>query len=198
MDKSHYFNTFGYLKADTFDRSYYPKHGMYLNASYDVYIASSDFKNDFRPFSQLNLDYRVVGSFFKDKLTLDFNASGGVTLRNSLFAFDYFGGGYGENYINNFIPLYGYDFAAVYGDSYAKLGLDLRYEVLKKSHLLIGANSGRFNDALFQGESILEDIDFGFAVGVGVQTIIGPIDLKYGFSPVTGKSQWYFDLGFWF
>ncbi|MGB0836972.1 MAG: patatin-like phospholipase family protein [Flavobacteriaceae bacterium] len=198
MDKSHYFNTFGYLKADTFDRSYYPKHGMYLNASYDVYIASSDFNNDFKPFSQLKFDYRVVGSFLKDKLTLDFSAGGGVTLRNSLFAFDYFGGGYGENYINNFIPLYGYDFAAVYGDSYAKLGLDVRYEVLKKSHLLIGANAGRFSDSLFQGQTPFEDIDFGFAAGVGLQSIIGPIDLKYGFSPVTGRSQWYFDLGFWF
>lgn len=198
LDKSHYFNTFGYLKADTFDRAMYPKHGMFLDAEYLVYLASSDFNNNFSPFSQLNFKYSVVGSVLNDKLSAQLFLEAGASLGEATLPLDYFMGGYGENYINNFVNLYGYDFADLYGDSYSKVALDLRYELFKNNNLIYSVNIAQIGEKIYQNENFFEDLDYGMAIGYGLATIIGPIDLKYGWSPRTKRNQWYFDLGFWF
>ncbi|MDA8595836.1 patatin-like phospholipase family protein [Flavobacteriaceae bacterium] len=198
LDKSHYFNTFGYLKADTFDRPAYPKHGMFLDAEYLVYLTSSDYNDNFAPFSQMNFKYSIVGSTLNDKLSAQLFLEGGVSLGDATLPLDYFMGGYGENYINNFVTLYGYDFADLYGDSFAKAALDLRYEIFKNNNLIYSFNVAQIGEKIFQSENIFEDLDYGMAVGYGLSTFIGPIDLKYGWSPKNKSNQWYFDLGFWF
>jgi len=198
LDKSHYFNTFGYLKADTFDRPSYPKHGMFLDAEYLIYLTSSDYNGSFSPFSQMNFKYSVVGTTLNDKLSGQLFLEGGVSLGDATLPLDYFMGGYGENYINNFVTLYGYDFADLYGDSFAKVAVDLRYELFKNNNLIYTFNVAKIGEKVFQSDNFFEDFDYGMAVGYGLSTIIGPIDLKYGWSPRTKRNQWYFDLGFWF
>ena len=58
---------------------------------------------------------------------------------------------------------------------------------------------------VFVGDNIFEDGKWftapdysGYALGYGLETFVGPIELKYTWSPETKKSIWFFNLGFWF
>ena len=196
VDNSHYFNAFTYLKSDTFDKTMYPKHGSLLDVEFRYYISSSDYYDDFNSFTQLTGNYSAVSSAFDDKLSLQFDVSMGLSTRANSFRF--FLGGYGQNYINNFRTLYGYEFGELFGEDFAKVAVELRYEFIPKNHLNLAFNAAQVGNDIFKSGNFLNKIDYGMAVGYGLETFIGPIDLKYGYSPVTKSSQWYFDLGFWF
>ncbi|MCJ7756727.1 MAG: hypothetical protein MUP24_01165, partial [Gillisia sp.] len=38
----------------------------------------------------------------------------------------------------------------------------------------------------------------GYALGYSLETLIGPVEVKYSYSPEVKKSLWFFSLGFWF
>ena len=56
------------------------------------------------------------------------------------------------------------------------------------------------------GDDIFSDIDewfsipeySGYALGYAFETFLGPVEAKYSWSPETGKSKWFFNIGFWF
>jgi NTE family protein len=196
VDNSHYFNAFTYLKSDTFDKAMYPKQGSLLDVEFRYYISSSDYYNDFNSFSQLTGNYSAVSSVFQDKLSLQFDISMGLS--TSANSFNFFLGGYGQNYINNFRTLYGYEFGELFGEDFAKVAAEIRYEFIPKNYLNFGFNAAQVGEDIFKASNFLDKIDYGMAVGYGLETFIGPVDLKYGYSPVTKSSQWYFNLGFWF
>lgn len=198
FDKSNYFNLFGYLKLDTYDKAYFPKNGLFLDANALFYISSSDYGNNFSPFSQLNADFGVAITAF-NKLTFQFFSQAGVTIGdNDNKALKYSVGGYGENFINNFIEFYGYDFAEIEGDGYLKSGLTVRYEFVKKNYFSLTANYARVSDDLFNDGMIFEDTMSGYMVGYGLETFLGPVEINYTWSPDHKESYWYFNVGFWF
>jgi NTE family protein len=141
-------------------------------------------------------NYSAVSSVFQDKLSLQFDISMGLS--TSANSFNFFLGGYGQNYINNFRTLYGYEFGELFGEDFAKVAAEIRYEFIPKNYLNFGFNAAQVGEDIFKASNFLDKIDYGMAVGYGLETFIGPVDLKYGYSPVTKSSQWYFNLGFWF
>ena len=46
-------------------------------------------------------------------------------------------GGYGNSFINNFIPFFGYDFLSLTGNSFVKGSLVLDYELIKANPKII-------------------------------------------------------------
>lgn len=198
LDKSNYFNLFGYLKLDTYDKAYFPKEGLFLDAGAIFYISSSDYHNNFEPFSQLNANFGVAVTAF-NKLTFHFFSKAGLTLgENSNKALKYNVGGYGENLINNFIPFYGCDFAELEGDGYLISGLTTRYEFAKKNYISLTANYARVSGDLFNNGQLFEDTKSGYMAGYGLETFLGPIEVNYSWSPDHKENYWYFNVGFWF
>ena len=45
---------------------------------------------------------------------------------------------------------------------------------------------------------IFEDTKTGYAIGYGLNSPIGPIEVKYSWSPDTDQNFWFFNVGFWF
>ena len=198
FDKSHYLNFVGKIMLDTYDSSVFPKKGFFFDADYFLYAYSSDFNDNFDPFSQL-FGRLGIAHTFVDKLTLHLISEAGVTIgSNDNEILDYHLGGYNENYINTFVPFYGYGFADLNDSAFLRTALTVRYEIFRKNYLSLSGNFARVNDDLWNGGSIFEDTSSGYAFGYGVKTIIGPIELLYSWSPDTKNSFWYVNVGFWF
>jgi len=198
FDKSDYINAFAKFILDTYDDRDFTKKGLFLDANYKLYLLSSDFNNDFTPFSQLYGKLGYAHTFF-NRLTVHYTAEAGITLGdNNNGVFDYLLGGNNENFVNNFVPFYGYDVADLSEDAFIKSALTFRYELLEKNYVSFTGNFARVNSDLFNDGAIFDDTKSGYAIGYGLDSFIGPVEIKYTWSPDTKQNFWLFNLGFWF
>ncbi|WGD36011.1 patatin-like phospholipase family protein [Olleya sp. YS] len=199
FENSNYLSLFGALKFDTYDSKYFPTEGIYFSAEGNYYLYSSDFSSTFSPFTILKAD---LGYAFKinDKLSLNLTSDGGFKINPKANRFlDFVLGGYGNNFINNFKPFYGYDFLSIAADSYIKGGINLDYQFFPKNHIMLSANYANVEDRLYDTGNWFSLPDYsGYAIGYSFQSFLGPIEAKYTFSPETKQSYWFFNLGYWF
>ncbi|WP_456379564.1 patatin-like phospholipase family protein [Lutibacter sp.] len=198
FDKSGYLNLIGYLKIDTYDKKYFQKEGFYLNVDFRWYLSSSNYSGTFNSFSQLKGKIGLAHTFF-NKLTTHFISEAGITIgENSNRVLDYNVGGYGENYINNFIPFYGYDFAELSANSFLRSTLTMRYEFLPKNYFSATANYSRVEKDLFNEGKVFDNTKSGYMVGYGLDTFLGPLEINYSWSPDHKNRYWHFNVGYWF
>ncbi|MEX1382842.1 MAG: patatin, partial [Lutibacter sp.] len=187
-----------YLKIDTYDKKYFQKYGVFLDTEFRWFLNSSDYNNNFNSFSQLKGKFGLAYTFF-DKLTTHFNSEAGITIgENNNRALDYNVGGYGENFINSFIPFFGYDLAELSANAFLKSGLTLRFEFLPKNYFSATANYTRVEPDLFNEGKIFENTKSGYMVGYGIDTFLGPIEINYSWSPDHSEKYWHFNVGYWF
>jgi NTE family protein len=199
IDRSNYVSAFGYVKYDSFDNKYFPKKGWFFSGDIQSYLLSSNYTNEFNPFSIAKADFGIATTILK-KITLKFQADAGFSFGNqSVPFFNFVLGGYGYNTLNNFKHFYGYDFLSLAANSYLKTSLAVDYEFYKKNHFNFSANFANLEDNLFESVDWISIPKYsGYAVGYGLETIIGPIEIKYSWSPETGKGYTWFGIGFWF
>lgn len=199
IDKSNYFSVFGYLKYDSFDKKYFPRSGLYFSSDIQTYLASSDFNNNFKPFSMAKAEISFVKSVFR-RGTVKIDADAGFNIgSDSVQFFDFILGGYGYSKINNFNYFYGYDFLSIAGNSYIKTAITLDYELFRKNHVNLSANFANLGDDIFSTVDWISMPKYsGYAVGYGLETIIGPIEIKQSWSPEVSKSFTWFSIGFLF
>lgn len=199
LEDSNYLSTFGYLKYDSFDNKHFPKKGWYFTGDIQSYLYSSNHTQEFTPFSIAKADIGLAQTFYRTT-TLKIQTEAGFKLgESSVRFFDFIIGGYGFNPINNIKSFYGYDFLSITGDSYIKTSAALDYEIYKKHHLNLSANFASVKDGLFQdSEWISRPTYIGYALGYGLETIVGPIEFKYSWSPELNKGFVWFNVGFWF
>ena len=199
FENTGYFGLFGNLKFDSYSHPYFPKNGFYFNGNFHLYIDASNFNQDFEEFSIAKADIGYAFSF-TDKIALKTETSGGFKIGdNSTRALGFAIGGYGNNFINNFSSFYGYDYLELFGDSFVKATFTLDFEIFKKHHILVAANYANIEDGIFESGEWLTAPDYsGYAFGYSLETFLGPLEGKYSYSPETGESYWFFNLGFWF
>ena len=198
FEKSDYLNGIAYIKIDTYDKEYFQKRGVFLDAEFRWYLASSDYNNNFEPFSQFKGKIGLAHTFFNN-LTFHFISEAGVTLGESEnIVLQYGVGGYGENFINNLVPFYGYDLGEFNDKSFLRSGLTARYEFLPKNYFSATANYARIEEDVFNKGNLFDNTKSGYMVGYGMDTFIGPIEINYAWSPDHSKKYWYFNVGYWF
>jgi len=199
FENSDYISFLGYIKYDSFDNKYFPKTGWYLTSDFQYFPYSTNYSKQFNNFSIVKGDVGFAKTFFK-KIALNVLTEAGFAIgEKSVPYFDFVLGGYGYNTINNFRHFYGYDFLSLAGDSYIKSTFTVDYEFLKKNHINLSANYANIEDNLFESTKWISAPQYsGYAFGYGLETIIGPIELKYTWSPETGKGLVWFNIGFWF
>ncbi len=198
FDNSNYVNAFGYLKLDTYNKKSFPTKGYFADLNFKWYMYSSDYNENFTSFLQSKGTLSFATTFF-DKLTFQMTNEAGITLNEKdSDVFDFYLGGYNENYINTFVSFYGYDFAELSDVSFVKSGFTLRYAFAKNHYASLMANYGRLDNNVFKNIDLFKDIKSGYAIGYSYDTFIGPIELKYSWSPDNNTNYWLFNLGFWF
>lgn len=199
FENTDYASVFANLKLDTYDNKYFPKRGIYFNSDLHMYLFASNFNEDFENFSIAKADLGYAFST-SDKLAFNLQTSGGFKLGDkSTQTLDFALGGYGNNLINNFIPFIGYDFISLTGNSYVKASIVADYEVFKKNHITLEANWANIDDDIFESGEWFALPDYrGYGLGYAVETLVGPIQVKYSYSPEQKESIWFFNVGFWF
>jgi len=199
FDNSNYINFSSYLKLDTYDNKSFPTKGFLADVGGKFYAWSSDHSNNFKSFMQLGGRVGFATTFW-DKLTFQYTNDAGFSFNNPTSeVFDFYVGGYNQNYINTFVPMYGYEFAQVSDKSFLRSEFLLRYKVASKNYISFIANYARVDPNVFgDGKDLFEDVLSGYAVGYSLDTLLGPIEIKYSWSPENSEKYWLFNLGFWF
>ena len=198
IDNSNYYSGFGYLKLDTYDAKYFVTKGYYADLNFKWYMNSSSDINNFTSFSQITGTFGFATTI-ADEVTFKMTSSAGSTIGPpDSDVFDFYLGGYNQNYINTFVPLYGYDFAELSDNSFFKSEFKLSYPFLEKHHASFIANYARLDHNVFKDIEVFKDIRSGYAVGYSYNSLVGPLELKYSWSPDTNQNYWLFNLGFWF
>jgi NTE family protein len=199
IEDSNYLSSFGFLKYDSFDNKYFPKKGWYFSGDVQTFWASTDYNKDFARHTIFKGDAGIVKTFLK-KINLKMQSEAGFALGNNpndIFNFSL--GGYGFVNLNNIRPFYGYDFLELYGDSYIKASFTFDYEIWKKSHVNATVNFTNIGNNIFDDDTWISKPQYsGYALGYGMQTLIGPIEIKQSWSPETGDTYTWFSVGFWF
>ncbi|MAW95811.1 MULTISPECIES: patatin-like phospholipase family protein [unclassified Leeuwenhoekiella] len=199
FDNSHYFSAYGNLLLDTFDNKYFPTSGWYFNGDFNLYLFSSDYNNNFEEFSLGSAQLKYAASL-SSRVAMVFGVEGGFKIGGtSVNTLDYVLGGWGNDFINNIVSFYGYDYVSLTGDGLVKSEITFDYNFYKKHHLNVGANIANIENDLFTtGNWLSAPNNTGYFLGYGLETLVGPLQTKLSYSPEIDKVFWNFSLGFWF
>lgn len=199
FEKSDFISAYGQLKLDSFTDKYFPKRGFLVDCDFHLYLSSSDFNNNFSEFSIAKGNFAFAFGI-ANRLHAKVGTSGGFKIGNdNTQSLDFALGGYGNNFINNYIPFYGYDFLAIPGNSFVKAYTDIDFELFNKHHLIASINVANVGNDIFEGGEWITTPNFsGYALGYSIDTFLGPIEAKWTFSGETKQSIWVFNVGFWF
>jgi len=197
IDKSDYTSVFARLNFDSMDDKFFPRKGWSFSGDIHSYLFSSNYTKEFAPFSIAKANFGIAIPLFKS-VTAKIQTEAGFSIGNkSVSFFNFILGGFGYNVENNFSHFYGYDFLSLGGNSYIKSTLALDCEIFKNNHINFTANYANI------GNDIFETVDWisipkisGYAIGYGLETVIGPIEIKRSWSPDTNKSYTWFSVGF--
>lgn len=199
ITKSMYGSVFGYLKYDSYDNKYFPKKGWYFSGNPQFFMFSSEGDEIFAPSFIISSEAGIARTIFKNA-TLKLQAESGMTIGDkSMPYFDFILGGYGFIKTNNFKYFYGYDFLSISGNSYLESTITFDYEIFKKNHLNFSANYANIGDNIYNSLDWISLPKFsGYALGYGLETVVGPVEIKYSMSPETSDSYLWFSVGFIF
>ena len=199
IEDREFYSLFGSLKIDSIDNKFFPTSGFLFEGWGKFYFGSSSFRDDF---NELSVFKSQISKAFKitDKLAMSVSTEGGFKIGNNDTKALLFGlGGYGLNYFNNYSTLYGYDYFSLSGNSYVKMASTLDYEFLNNHHLNFSANFANIGDNIFLNSEWIEPPMYaGYSIGYGLETIFGPIELKYNWSENPNESGFYINVGYWF
>lgn len=199
IEDSNYLNAFGTFVFDNLDNSYFPSKGGYTNISVVSYLYSTDYSHDFERFTILQAQFKKAKRIHP-KLTLVGDIQGGFALGpKSVRYFNFVLGGYGFAPVNNLKPFYGYDYFEIHGDSYLQGSATLNYEVFRRHYLNLTYNVAQLGDDLFDTTDWFRKPQYsGFGLGYSMETIIGPVEAKYAWSPERSQGFWWFTVGYKF
>jgi NTE family protein len=199
FENTNYFSAYGYVNFDTLDDKFFPSSGWYFSADFHNYLFADGLNADFKPFSIAKAKAGYAYSF-SDYLSMYVTSEGGLKIgHKETRSLDFFLGGYGFTPTNNLIGLYGYDALDLRGDSYLKSNVDMDLLFARNNHFILSGSMANIGDGLWEQGKWLKGIrHYGFALGYGLETFLGPIEVKYAFSPDLGEDIWYVSAGFWF
>jgi len=199
IEDREFYSLFGSLKIDSIDNKFFPTSGFLFEGRAKFYFGSPNFRDDFNELSVFRLQ---ISKAFKiaDKLAMSISTEGGFKIGNNDTKALLFGlGGYGSNYFNNYSTFYGYDYFSLNGNSYVKMDSTLDYEFTKNHHFNFSANFANIGEDIFLSTEWIESPAYrGYSVGYGLETIFGPIEVKYNWSKDSNESGFYVNVGYWF
>ena len=199
FENTDYYSTYGYLVYDTFDSKFFPNKGVFFEGDFHLYLLAEGQNEDFDQFSIAKAKASYATSFL-DKFSTVISTEGGFKIGNDATrSLDFFVGGYGYQPINNIIPFYGVEALSLRGDTYLKSTLTVDYEFVKKNHINLSANIANVGDDLFENGGWIDGVDYsGYAIGYGLETFLGPVQVKYSYSPELNSYEWFVSAGFRF
>ncbi|TRZ46436.1 patatin [Robertkochia solimangrovi] len=197
---SNYLGPYAFIKFDSLDDKYFPTRGFFFDADWNTYMFGTDYKpRDIMGYSVAKLKMGFALPVYH-RLSMNLFMEGGFTLGDAeIGSLDFILGGYGNDLPVNMSPFVGYEYLSFGGDSYVKTSLNLDWEFIPKSHINFMANFANADDNIFEGGEWFKVPDYtGYACGYSFESFVGPVELKYNWSPEGNNSFWSVNVGFWF
>jgi len=199
FEDSHYVSVYGQMKYDTYDNKFYPSSGFFFDGDFHWYLLGEGANKTFEPFS---IAKAQIGFAFEpiNKISILLSTEGGFKIGDRTTpSLDFFVGGYGFKPLNNIIELYGYEPLSLRGDTFLKALINVDYEFIKDNHIIASGNIANVGDQLFDTGEWIDSIDYtGYALGYGLETFFGPVEVKYSYSPELKSDEWLVNIGFRF
>jgi NTE family protein len=196
IPKSSGFGLFSNIVIDTYDRNLYPTKGLFINMNGEYVFGELDktafdfttsyWKFLFNYHQYFPISKRLVYSHF---------TTGAFSLADNLFLSErHFLGGE-LNYKNYIFPLTGYQFMEIMGHNIAATGMAIRYEPWNGKFIFLQGNAGIAEDNL---EDFIQpsEIYYGGSFGLGIKTIIGPIEYKISTNSYNHKVAHWIKIGY--
>ncbi len=163
---------FGFLTADTYDRSVFPTRGVNLYIEARGYYGTTNYDEDDDNYHHFKRYYGRTRNIVpvRDKWSFLINGySGGVVGDKVPDEFEFFMGGqhYGET---RFIPMLGLDWMHQNGKSALSFDLGLRYEIFKNIFLTGRAGAGKVCGDYTHLLNSTDDYLVGYGVSAGART----------------------------
>ncbi len=199
FENTNYYNALGYLVFDSLNDTYFPTKGFIFQGDFKLYLFAQGRNEDFESFSiaksRFGYAHKIV-----DNLSFFINSEGGFKIGgNDTSSFDFFLGGYGFKQVNNILPFYGYEALSLRGDTYLKTSLSVDWEFARKNYLSVFGNIANIGDDLFSTKQWIDGVDYsGYGLGYGLETPLGPLEVKYTYSPERDTTEWHIAAGFKF
>lgn len=199
IETSNLISNYGYLEFDSMDHSFYPTKGFYFRGDLNIYWASIATDKTISSFS-IAKGQTAYTQKITDRLSVKIDSELGFRIGNEeMTGLNFFLGGYGNYAINNFRPFYGYDFLSLAGDSYIKSGIEVFYNFYGSNYFIASANFANIDNSILTTGKWFSEPDFtGYALGYGLDTFLGPMDIKASYSPEVKELIWYVSLGYRF
>lgn len=199
FESTNYYSSYGFLKYDTYDNSFFPTEGAYFSGDFHWYLFAQGQNKNFSPFS---IAKAKIGYAFSlsDKFSVHMTTEGGFKVGGkNTSTLDFALGGYGFKEMNNIIPFLGYDAISLRGNTYLKSYISLDYQIFKKNHINIAVNIANVGNDLFERGKWIDRVNYtGYSMGYGLETLLGPMELKYSYSPEVDDFVLYASLGYRF
>ncbi|MBL4747159.1 MAG: patatin-like phospholipase family protein [Flavobacteriaceae bacterium] len=209
FDDNFYVNAYSYISYDTYDREYFVKNGWQFDARFVWHTYSTGHTSDFNLYENEASDTfiptsKIYGKWaythtFNEKFTLQISTGGGVSLgADTRQPLNFFLGGYGDNYLSQFTPFYGYEIGELSANSYLVSTAKIQVEIFKDHYVSFAKNIANINHDLYKGTEVFKVTNDGYALGYGLNSFLGPIEFHYSWSPDHNDAIYYVNLGFWF
>ncbi len=194
---------------DTYNRSDFATSGLRLDGGlqYIAWGSESAVKVRFRDHSEwdANFDPTAVAKAqvewaipIKDRFAIRLGALLGVTIGSQPpLPYRFFLGGNCKQDLNNAIPFYGYGAWGDAGKYIGKADLAFQYEFARRGYLTLFGNVANLRDSYSDLSSKRFNRD-GLGIGCGLESPIGPLEIKYSYSSSAKRNRIYVNLGFWF
>ncbi len=197
--KATFFNLFGHIKAESFNRGAFPTTGVRFNTT--VKTIFDDFsEGNFEPVTIFNVQFHQAIPLGK-RISLHPRIMGGATIGPDPPApYQFYLGSNGENYIKNIMPFIGFNYMEIIGRNALIARLDLQTEIAKNHFITLKVNGAK-TDPIFEklfDLSANESIFNGYGISYGYNSMIGPIELTVYGSDSHDEIRSYISIGFWF
>jgi len=192
--------------ADTRDDSNYPTSGIMFKGEVRFVLPQSQISDFNNPnelttssFMYIRIDYSLP---LNDKWTWTNKLNSSTRFGNYNSAgFSYFFGGYSKNLDNNIYSFLGYPLFGIVSlddGGFIKYTTDFQFNVHQDIYLIATANYLIVSEDGKQWYEHYKPQYTGYALKLGYDSKIGPVELTGDYSPETGRFGVIFNLGFWF
>ncbi len=193
----YYINFYANYKKDSYDQAYYPPHGARVFAEVKYAKGLSEHVESNKGFFLGSLRSTFVVPLSKRVSVLN-EIYGGTSLGDSIPEhYRFYLGGLDNSSLRGLFPFVGMNFMQQSGLHTLVERLDLQWEIWNDNFFLLKANIGK---TVEQRKNLFSwnDIAYGYGVGFGYRSPIGPIEINIMNSNKNPKLSWFLNIGYWF
>ena len=187
-----YYFVQSYALLDYRDERYFPARGLVMSGKATAYRPAAGESN-----AGLNLDLRANLTLPIDqRMAFGLEIEAGISRGIAQNPWLYYLGGNEQNYLNNFRPFPGLDYAEVVGGSLAKARPYYQLNLFDSHFLVVAGNFARVSDLVSETDGASRRDFRSIALTYGIRSPLGPLEATYAFS--NRRRGFYVNLGHWF